>query len=196
MSAQQIWAAADRNKAAILEALGPRLPATGLVLEVSSGSGQHCAWFAAALPQLEFQPTEFDAAMLPSIAAWVAGLENVRAPVQLDVTEAWPVQTAAAVYCANMLHIAPWAAAEALFAGAGRVLAPGGRLFTYGPYKFDGAFTAPSNAAFDRSLQARDACWGVRDVGDLDGLAEAAGLSRVETLALPANNHLLVWEKG
>jgi hypothetical protein len=83
-----------------------------------------------------------------------------------------------------------------VFAGAARVLVDDGALITYGPYRFAGAFTAPSNAAFDADLRARDPAWGVRDVVDLDALATRCGLTRVETVALPANNHVLVWRRG
>lgn len=164
------------------------------MLEISSGTGQHTAWFAASLPEWTFFPTEFDAELLPDIEAWTQGLANVRAPQVLDATaESWPVEAVDAVYCANMVHIAPWAATEGLFAGVARVLRPHGRLFTYGPYRFGGQFTAESNARFDASLKARCPAWGVRDVDELDAVAARVGLRREETVALPANNHLLVW---
>jgi SAM-dependent methyltransferase len=190
------YPSADRNKDPILEALRARIPASGRLLEVSSGTGQHTAWFAAAMPAWTFQPTEFDAGLLPDIAGWTVDLPNVLPPLRLDAADAaWPVDAADVIYCANMIHIAPWAAAEGLFAGAARTLTPGGRLITYGPYRFSGRFTAESNARFDESLQGRDPAWGVRDVDDLDALAARVGLARLETVALPANNHLLVWAR-
>ena len=188
--------AADRNREPILEVLRRVLPARGLVLEIASGSGQHAAWFAAALPGLTWQPTDPDSAARASIEAWraEADLPNLRPPLALDVTATpWPVETADAIVCINMLHIAPWEAALALVAGAGRVLPAGGVLVTYGPYRFAGELPAPSNQAFDQSLRSRDPRWGIRDVVDLDAIAAPHGLVREETIALPANNHALVW---
>ncbi|HVV86280.1 MAG TPA: DUF938 domain-containing protein [Kofleriaceae bacterium] len=189
---------AARNRDPILDVLRRVLPPRGLVLELASGTGEHAIHFARALPDLTWQPTDADPAALASIDAWRAdaGLANLRAPLALDVTAPWPVDDAAAIVCINMIHIAPWEAAVALFAGAARVLAGDAPLVTYGPYRFDGAFTAPSNADFDRSLRARDARWGVRDVADLDRLAAGHGFARVETVALPANNHALVWRRA
>jgi SAM-dependent methyltransferase len=190
--------AAERNRAPILEVLKRVLPPRGLVLEVASGTGQHVAWFARHLPALEWQPSDGDPGMLPSIAAWIAeaGLGNVRAPIVLDASApTWPLAAADAIYCANMVHIAPWPAALGLFAGAGRLLPAGGVLCTYGPYRFDGSFTAPSNSEFDVSLRTRDPGWGVREVRDLEGAARAHGLALEETVPLPANNHVLVFRK-
>ncbi|MEZ4364540.1 MAG: DUF938 domain-containing protein [Kofleriaceae bacterium] len=191
--------AAVRNREPLLEALRPRLPAAGLVLEIASGSGEHAVHFAAGLPALDWQPTDHDEAALASVAAWRAehALPNLRAPLRLDVAApVWPVPAADAIFCANMIHIAPWEAAEGLFAGAARTLAPGASLLTYGPYRFDGAFTAPSNEAFDASLRQRDPRWGVRDVTDLRALAVREGLELVEQVALPANNHLLTFRRS
>lgn len=190
--------AAERNREPILAVLQRVLPARGLVLEVASGTGQHVAWFARHLPGLDWQPSDGDVAMLPSIAAWVAdaGLDNVRAPIVLDASAPeWPLAAADAIYCANMVHIAPWPAALGLFAGAGRLLPAGGVLCTYGPYRFDGSFTAPSNSEFDVSLRTRDPGWGVRDVRDLEDAARAHGLALEETVPLPANNHVLVFRR-
>src|SRR5262249_11040904 len=138
--------ATERNAAAILAVLERVLPARGVVLEIASGTGQHAAFFARALPGGEWQPSDADAAARPSSEAWraEAALPNLRAPVALDVCAPWPIARADAIVCINMLHISPWAAAEALFAGAARALPPGGVLVTYGPYLIDGA-TAPSN---------------------------------------------------
>jgi SAM-dependent methyltransferase len=191
--------AAERNRAPILEVLARVLPRRGLVLEIASGTGQHAVWFARHLRALTWQPSDADPSALASIAAWAAddALPNLRPPLHLDVTApAWPVDAADAVVCINMIHIAPWAAARALVTGAARVLRPGGALCTYGPYRFDGAFTAPSNAAFDASLRARNPAWGVRDVRDLEAAAAAVGLALAETVALPANNHVLVFRRA
>lgn len=195
--------ASVRNREPILEVLRPRLPASGLVLEIASGSGEHAVHLARALPQLEWQPTDREDAALASIAAWraEAALPNLRAPLRLDVTEEpWPAElvagSVAAIFCANMVHISPWRASEALFAGAGRLLAEGAPLFTYGPYRFDGRFTAPSNEAFDQSLRSRDPSWGVRDVAELRALGERSGLVLEETIEMPANNHVLLFRRG
>jgi SAM-dependent methyltransferase len=187
--------AAERNAAPILDVLRRVLPARGVVLEIASGTGQHAAYFARALPDLIWQPSDADPDARASIEAWRAdaGLPNLRAPLALDVTATWPVGRADAVVCINMVHISPWAASLALFAGAARILPAGGILYLYGPYRFDGV-TAPSNEAFDRSLRSRDPAWGVRDVRDLDAAAAPHGLTRIETVAMPANNHSLIFE--
>lgn len=192
--------AAERNRQPILEVLRRVLPAQGSALEIASGTGQHAAWFAAALPGWRWQPTEADAAMLPAIAGWTAGLPNVAPPVVLDVTAAqWPTpaqpfaQRFDAIFCANLLHIAPWPVCAALMQGAARHLAPGGVLVTYGPYFEDGVPAAPSNTAFDESLRARDPRWGIRWLEDVAAQARAAGLLLRERHAMPANNLLLVF---
>ena len=193
--------AAERNRQPILEVLRRVLPAQGAALEIASGTGQHAAWFAAGLPGWRWQPTEGDAAMLPAIAGWTAGLSNVAPPVLLDVMAAqWPsaakpfMQRFDAIFCANLLHISPWPVCAALMQGAARHLAPGGVLVTYGPYFEDGVQTAPSNTAFDESLRARDPRWGIRRLEDVAAQARAAGLLLRERHAMPANNLLLVFE--
>ncbi len=191
--------AAQRNREPILAVLRPRLPERGLLLELASGTGEHAVCFAAALPRLEWQPTELDQGALGSIAAWraEAQLPNLRAPLPLDVLRwPWPVTRADAMFCANMIHISPWEVSVGLFAGAARVLAAGAPLLTYGPYRFDGVFTAPSNQAFDESLRQRDPSWGVRDVNDLTRLAVEHGFALEETVAMPANNHVLLFRRG
>jgi len=197
--------AADRNKQPILEALQRVLPARGAALEIASGTGQHAAWFAAALPDWTWQPTDADTSALPAIAAWTlqSGLANVRPPLLLDVmAPRWPAQGPPfadpfdAVYCANMLHIAPWATCAALMQGCARHLAPGGVLVTYGPYLEDDVPTAPSNLSFDQSLRARDPQWGIRRLEDVTREARRAGLALRERHAMPANNLLLVFDRG
>lgn len=192
--------ASERNREPIAAALAEILP-SGLVLEIAAGTGMHAAWFAARFPDRSWLPTDLDAAALGSIDAWTAGLPNARRAERLDVTAPrWPVEArgepVAAIYCANMIHIAPWIATLGLLAGAGRVLAPGGVLVLYGPFRFDGEFTAPSNAAFDASLRQRDPAWGVRDLADVTAAAAAHGLTRTAVQALPANNHIVVFTKG
>ena len=164
---------------------------------MSSGTGQHAAHFAAALPQLVWQPSERDAGAFDSIAAWTADLANVRAPLHLDVTaDVWPVDRVDAIYNANLIHIAPWAAGLGLLRGAGRHLVPGGVLVLYGPYRIDGRHTAPSNAAFDDDLRSRDPAWGVRA---LEAVVEAAadqGLMFEERVAMPANNQTVIFRRA
>jgi len=188
--------AAERNQGPILEVLKRFLPESGLVLEIASGTGQHVMHFAAALPALTWQPTDLNAEHLTSISAWIrhSGLGNVRPPFELDVgAKPWPVERADAVLCFNMIHIAPWAAATQLLAGAGRTLVPGGILFLYGPYRRFGAHTAPSNEAFDADLRARDPEWGLRDMEEVVALAGSSGLSLVEVVPMPANNFSVIF---
>jgi len=190
--------ATARNREAIRDVLARELPARGRVLEIASGSGEHAVYFAAAFPHLTWQPSDPAAAALASIAAWSADAQraNLCAPVALDASAAvWPITQADAIVCINMVHISPWSAALGLFAGAARALAPDALLYLYGPYRFAGAFTAESNAEFDRSLRARDPRWGVRDVAELDAAAAPHGLVRRGTVAMPANNHSLIFRK-
>ncbi len=179
-----------RNRGPILDALRPRLP-PGLVLEIASGTGQHAAWLGGALPNT-WQPSERTPEGRESIAEWCAGLPNVLPPLALDVTEAWPIDHADAVFCANMIHIAPWAATLALLEGAARVLPTGGLLFLYGPFRIRGAM-APSNVDFDAWLKARDPAYGVRDLEALQAAAPALELA--ERVELPANNLLTMWRR-
>jgi SAM-dependent methyltransferase len=196
--------AADRNKQPILDVLRVLLPASGTALEIASGTGQHATWFASSLPGWTWQPSDADAGMLPAIAARVAaaGLPNVRLPLLLDVmAPQWPsrgdafTQAFDAVYCANMLHIAPWSTCAALMQGSARHLAPGGVLVTYGPYLEDGVVTAAGNLDFDASLRARNPAWGLRRVQDVAAQAERAGLLLRQRHAMPANNLLLVFAR-
>ena len=183
--------AAARNRQPILDVLRPRLPPSGLVLEVASGSGEHALFFAEAMPGLVFQPTDPDAEARASIDAWVAdsGLANLRPAVALDAAApAWPIAAADAVLCCNMIHISPWTSAVGLVAGAARVLPPGGLLYLYGPYRRNGRHTAPSNAAFDEDLRRRDPAWGVRDLEAVAALAADSGFGHPEVVEMPANN--------
>jgi hypothetical protein len=188
-----------RNRDPILEVLRPRLPASGLVLEVAAGAGEHAAYFAAAFPALQWRPTDADDEALASIAAWrrQAGLDNLLPPLRLDASQpdAWPVARADAMVAINMIHISPWPAAEGLMTGAARVLPPGGGLFLYGPFIESGVPTAPSNMEFDQSLRRRDPAWGIRRLDDLTALGVEHGLSHSERIAMPANNLILVFRK-
>ncbi len=188
-----------RNRDPILDVLRRVLPPRGLVLEIGSGSGEHAAYFAKVLPALTWQPTDPDADALASIAAHraKAGCVNLLEPRRLDVTsEIWPVERADAMICCNMIHIAPWPACEGLIAGAARVLSAGGILHLYGPYTIGGRHTAPSNAAFDADLRARNPAWGIRDLDAVTALAEKCGLSRVETVEMPANNLSVIFRSA
>ena len=189
--------ATERNRAAILAVLREELPASGLVLEVASGSGEHAVHFAAALPALDWQPSDPDPAALASIEAWraEAALPNIRKPIMLDAAAAWPVKRADAILCINMIHISPWPATLGLMKGAGAVLPPGGLLYLYGPYLRDGVETAPSNLAFDISLKARDPRWGLRRLEDVIVAAEAQGLAFDRLVEMPANNLSLLFRK-
>lgn len=196
---RQHAAAAERNRGPILEVLQQVLEAErGTVLEVASGSGQHACHFARHLPQLRWQPSEIDPRSLRSIEAWRAHeqLTNVLPPLELDATwDSWPVQRVDAVFSANLIHIAPWEVCLGLIRGAGAYLAPGGALVTYGPYRVDGAHTAPSNERFDRDLRARDRRWGVRALERVTTAAADQGLALEQRVAMPANNFTLVFRR-
>jgi SAM-dependent methyltransferase len=192
--------AADRNKQPILARLRSILGERGTALEIASGTGQHAVWFAASLAGWTWQPTDADPAMLPVIAERIAqsGLANVLPPRHLDVTaHPWPPFTRSfdVIFCANMLHIAPWDAGVALMAGAARHLTPGGMLIAYGPFFEREVPTAPSNLAFDASLRARDPSWGIRHLDDVVAEAGRNGLVLAQRHAMPANNLLLVFRR-
>lgn len=190
-------AATDRNREPILEVLRRVLPPSGLVLEIASGTGEHAAFFSRALPALRWQPSDPAPEHLTSIRAWAAasGAENIEPPLALDVERPWPIERADAILNINMIHIAPLSAAEALFRGAARLLAPGGVLYVYGPYQRDGRHTSESNQRFDERLRAEDPRWGVRDVAEVASLAASAGFAAPEIVPMPANNLSLVFRR-
>lgn len=190
--------AADRNKQAILDVLVNIVPAQGNALEIASGTGQHVAWFASGLPGWAWQPSDAQPDGFASINAWVAeqGVRNVRAPLVIDVMAPhWlpGQQLFDLVYCANMLHIAPWATCAGLMQGNARHLVPGGVLVTYGPYLEDDLPTSDGNLSFDQSLRSQDPAWGIRRIEDVKAQAAKAGLRLISRHAMPANNLLLVW---
>jgi SAM-dependent methyltransferase len=189
--------AAARNREPILQVLREHLPAAGEVLEIASGSGEHAVWFAEALPQLRWRPSDPSSEALASITERraEAALANLLEPLALDAAAEWPVQHADAVACINMVHISPWAATQGLMAGAARLLPVGGVLYLYGPYREGGRHTAPSNEAFDASLMARDPAWGVRDLEAVVAEAEGNGLRLRTRVLMPANNMSLVFER-
>jgi hypothetical protein len=188
--------AADRNGGPVLETLRGLLPAAASVLEVASGTGQHAQRFATEQPGWRWQPSEADVRSLPAITARCAALPNVAPALVLDVlAQPWPPSLGRfdAVYCANMLHIAPWACCAALMHGASTHLVGGGLLLLYGPYIVEGLDTAPSNLAFDADLRSRDPRWGLRRLADVVQSAGAAGLNFEQHFEMPANNLLLVF---
>lgn len=183
-----------RNREAIASVLVDALTVTGLVLEVASGSGEHVAHFARELPGHCWQPSDPDASARASIAAWSAGLANVRPPLDLDAAApVWPIDRADAILCINMVHISPWEATLGLLAGAARLLTAGAPLIVYGPFLREGVPLAPGNAAFDASLKARDPRWGLRNVEALRAATPDLRLDRV--VEMPANNLTLVFRR-
>lgn len=189
--------ATNRNREPIAAVLGRLWVGPRRVLEVASGTGQHAVHFAAALPHLDWQPTDASPGALASIEAWraEAGLRNLRPARPLDVMGPWPALDFDAVFCANMIHIAPPEAGSALLREAGARLPDGGELVLYGPFRRQGRHTAPSNEAFDGWLKAQDPRFGVRDLDELVAEARARGLRLVEEVAMPANNLTVVLRK-
>jgi len=188
----------DRNREPILAVLREHFATRHDVLEIGSGTGQHAAHFAAAMPWLRWQCSDV-ADNLPGIRMWLdeAALPNTPAPVELDVARGpWATRTYDAVFSANSLHIMGWADVEALFAGLDAVLAPDATLVVYGPFNYDGGYTSDSNREFDGWLKARDPRSGIRDAGAVDALARAIGLRLVDDVAMPANNRCLIWRRG
>ena len=191
--------AAARNAVPIAELLKRVLPPSGLVLEIASGSGEHAAHFARALPALVWQPSDPDEAARRSIVAHAsaAGLANIRPPLAIDVTrQPWPVTRVDAVVAINMIHIAPWDATIGLMAGVEATLAEGGVLYLYGPFREDGAHTASSNAAFDDSLRAMNTSWGIRDIEAVAAAGRTHDLHLAERIAMPANNLSLIFHRA
>jgi SAM-dependent methyltransferase len=185
---------AARNRDPILEVLRAHLGVSETVLEIASGTGEHVAHFAAALPELRWQPSDPLPEHRASINAWAAGLTNVLPALPLDaVSIDWAIPRVDAVLCINMIHIAPWAAAEGLFAGAARILAPGGLLALYGPFRRAGVPMEPGNAAFDADLRSRDPNWGLREIETVAELAAVNGFGPPAITPMPANNTMLLF---
>jgi cyclopropane fatty-acyl-phospholipid synthase-like methyltransferase len=192
-------AAAERNKDPILTVLEAALPASGSVLEIASGTGQHVCFFAAELPGIRWQPTEPDESHCEAIATRIraAGLRNVEEPVTLDVHQPlWPVAAQYdAVLCINMIHISPWSSTNALCIGAARHLRTSGQLVLYGPYLENGTATA-SNLDFDATLKRRNQQWGLRDLEEVTRVAGLHGLQRQQVVRMPANNLTVIFSKA
>lgn len=190
--------ACENNKLPILDGLRRHLGSVAAVLEVGSGTGQHAVFFAEQMPHLVWQPSDVGS-NLAGIQQWIdaAGLQNVRTPVELDVTaHPWPVERAPAVFSANTAHIMSWEVVERFIAGVGEVLEAGGVFCLYGPFNYGGRYTSESNARFDQWLAQRDPQSAIRDFEAVDALARAAGMVFVEDNPMPANNRLLVWRKA
>lgn len=198
---QPISPSGSRNLPPLLEQLRVLLPGEGRVLEIASGPGQHLIAYAKAFPKLKWQGSDVDPRAFASIDAWCAqeALENVLPPLAIDASApSWSEQIdtpLVAVIVVNMCHISPWQATVGLVDGAAKVLSPGAALLMYGPFKRDGAHTAPSNARFDQSLRAQNPAWGVRNVEDITALAQAAGLAAPEWHPMPSNNAVLALRK-
>jgi hypothetical protein len=207
--ARQYAPATERNRDPILEVLLEVLPPTGTVLEISSGTGEHAAYFAPRLQPRRWIPSDLSATARDSIEAWrlVVNVDNLYPPIALDASQDhWAVEDMefvedmeleppiGAIVNINMIHIAPWSACLGLMAGAKRILPKGGILYLYGPFKQKGLHTAPSNMAFDQTLQMRDREWGVRDLEAVIAAAEAEGLTFVQTYSMPANNLSVVFK--
>ncbi len=188
--ARLVFPATERNREPILAVLTRVLPPRSLVLEVASGSGEHAAYFAERL-DVTWQPSDPDPVHRASIDDWCAGL--CPPALDLDAAKPWPIDRADVVFCANMVHIAPWEACLGLLAGALTVLAPGGLLVMYGPFLRHGAHTSPSNEAFDASLRARNPTWGVRDLDVIASTATAFALD--EEVVMPSNNFTVVFRR-
>ena len=191
--------ATARNREPILAILRGVLPPSGTVLEIASGTGEHAIHFAAALPDLIWQPSDPDPAALASIRAWAeaARLPNLRPPLLLDASAAeWPIARADAMLCINMVHISPWEATVGLMRNAGKLLPVGAPLVLYGPYFQKGVETAPSNQAFDADLRRRDPAWGIRGLDDVAELAQRHVLDLVSVREMPANNLIVVFRKS
>jgi len=198
MDTRQYSPAVARNREPIAKVLDAVLPSSGLVLEVAAGTGEHGVFFAQRFPQLTWQSSDVDLSALQSIRAWQAkaGLDNLHPPVRLDVTEAtWPIERAAAIFNANMIHISPWETTLGLFDGAVRLLPAGAPLVMYGPYRIGGVHTAPSNARFEEWLKQRDPRNAVRNLETVAAEAEQRGLELAHRIEMPANNQTLVFRR-
>ncbi|MEW5300134.1 MAG: hypothetical protein WDW36_003087 [Sanguina aurantia] len=187
----------ERNREPSLAVLHDYLGDRQRLLEIGSGTGQHAAYFAGQFPQLIWQTSE-RAENLSGIRSWLAeaALANTPAPLELDVSGAWPTTTFDAVFTANTLHIMAWSDVEQLFARLPAVTVPGALLIAYGPFNYQGRFSSESNAAFDQSLRERASHMGIRDAEAVDALALRAGFSLVDDSAMPANNRCRVWRRA
>ena len=192
-----IFPAANRNQSAIFKVLKPRLTSAKRALEVASGSGQHIAYFASRCPHVTWQPSDVERQHRQSIIAWTKGMRNVLSPIDLDATaDTWSIiPSVDMIFCANMVHIAPWNACLGLLARSSELLAVDGYLALYGPFKEDGRHNAPSNAQFDVNLKTRNPAWGIRDLTHIRKVGERHGLELENKTCMPANNFTLFFRK-
>ncbi|MCG7875804.1 MAG: DUF938 domain-containing protein [Candidatus Thiodiazotropha endolucinida] len=186
--------ACDENKGPILEVLLRLYRDVQTVLEIGSGTGQHAVHFATAMPHLTWQTSDMEETH-PGIRAWLreAALPNVRNPIGLDVSRAWPAGEYDAIFSANTTHIMSWPEVELMFQGVGQVLKRGGCFALYGPFNYQGGYTSESNQRFDQWLKSRDPLSGIRDFEMLDELAASNHLIFSEDVEMPVNNRILVW---
>jgi len=188
---------ADRNKAIILSVLKAEVSAGQLVLEIGSGTGQHVSFFASALPEVNWQPTDLES-NIPAINSWIAQhrFGNILEPVVLNVdTHPWPITNADVCYTCNTLHIVSMQSVHSIFQGCRNVLKKAGKLCAYGPFSIGGEHTSPSNVLFDQQLRNADAASGVRDLSELNKIAQQHGFAACRSTAMPANNLFVVWER-
>ena len=191
--------ATERNREPIGDILQSRLPSEGTILEIASGTGQHAIYMAERFSHITWQPSETSPDNIASIKAWAleVNLPNLNTPLELDVNKTpWPINSADAIFCANMIHISPWHSCICLLEGAAKVLTPGAKLFLYGPFLVDGQPTSESNKEFDLSLRSRNTQWGLRDVNHVRLEAEKNGFSMQEMLPMPANNFTVTFKFG
>jgi cyclopropane fatty-acyl-phospholipid synthase-like methyltransferase len=189
--------ACERNKHPILEVLRQHFADRTQVLEVGSGTGQHAVHFARHLSHLTWHPTE-QLSYLRDLAARVEieGPSNLRPPTVLDVRQrVWPLRSVDAIFTANTLHIMSWPEVLAFYEGVGSVLAAGGVMCVYGPFRYEGRYTSESNREFDRILKERDSSSGLRDVTAIVEVARPYGLRLAADHDLPAYNRALVFAK-
>ncbi len=197
MSALSFSSAAERNKEPILEQLVRLLPASGRLLEIGSGSGQHAVYFSPRLPGLDWQASE-KAENLAPLATRIRfeGGKNVLPPLQLDVlTDPWPDASYVAAFSANTAHFIPWNAVMAMFGGLSSCLMPGAVFCLYGPFNINNAFTSRSNEQFDGWLRKSDPMRGIRDLAAIETLASACDIQLQQCITMPANNFLLEFRK-
>jgi len=188
--------ACENNKRPILDKLHPLLTQYIDVLEIGSGTGQHAIHFAQALPHLNWQTSDLPINHV-GIKQWIdeSGVSNVKQPIIIDLYKSWPINNVDVIYTANTLHIINFELVELFFSAVNKHLALNGIMCIYGPFKYNGQFTSPSNGDFDLWLKERDCESGIRNIEDILALATNANLNLIHDYEMPANNRLLVFKK-